>query len=151
MTWQGFERMTPRSRQYISYHWVACSNHSDISDWKSKCRPALIVFTRYLRGIFIHAFELEFCVWFGLCCLMTSGLSMDIRCHVWPYFDKVQIIRSDIRPHIKWAVSQFCVWIRQLVSQSTFSVMYDHTVPFCKSPVQTLREESSQPSQWDVL
>ena len=20
--------------------------------------------------------------WFGLCCLMTSGLSMDIRCHV---------------------------------------------------------------------
>ena len=22
----------------------------------------------------------------GLCCLMTSGLSKDIRCHVWPYF-----------------------------------------------------------------
>ena len=21
-------------------------------------------------------------VWFGLCCLMTSGLSKDIRCHV---------------------------------------------------------------------
>ena len=45
-------------------------------------------------------------VWFGLCCLMTSGLSKDIRCHVWPYFYKqVQISRSDIRPHIKWAVS----------------------------------------------
>ena len=25
-------------------------------------------------------------VWFGLCCLMTPGLSKDIRCHVWPYF-----------------------------------------------------------------
>ena len=27
-------------------------------------------------------------VWFGLvwCCLMTSGLSRDIQCHVWPYF-----------------------------------------------------------------
>ena len=24
--------------------------------------------------------------WFGLCCLMTPGLSKDIRCHVWPYF-----------------------------------------------------------------
>ena len=23
--------------------------------------------------------------WFGLCCLMTPGLSKDIRCHVWPY------------------------------------------------------------------
>ena len=21
-------------------------------------------------------------IWFGLCCLMTSGLSKDIRCHV---------------------------------------------------------------------
>ena len=27
-------------------------------------------------------------VWVGLvlCCLMTPGLSKDIRCHVWPYF-----------------------------------------------------------------
>ena len=25
-------------------------------------------------------------VWFGLCCLMTPGLSKDIQCHVWPYF-----------------------------------------------------------------
>ena len=24
-------------------------------------------------------------VWFGLCCLMTPGLSNYIRCHVWPY------------------------------------------------------------------
>ena len=43
-------------------------------------------------------------VWFGLCCLMTSGLSKDIRCHVWPYFF-INKCRSDIRPHIKWAVS----------------------------------------------
>ena len=48
-------------------------------------------------------------VWFGLCCLMTPGLSKDIRCHVWPidhtFYKQVQISRSDIRPHIKWAVS----------------------------------------------
>ena len=25
----------------------------------------------------------------GLCCLMTPGLSMDIQCHVWPYFSKL--------------------------------------------------------------
>ena len=38
-------------------------------------------------------------LWFGLvlCCLMTPGLSKDIRCHVWPYFFN--------RPHMKWAVS----------------------------------------------
>ena len=34
----------------------------------------------------------------GWGCLMTSGLSKDFWCHVWPYF-------SDIRPHITWAVS----------------------------------------------
>ena len=30
-------------------------------------------------------------VWFGLCCLMTPGLSKDIpiRCYVWPYFSKL--------------------------------------------------------------
>ena len=38
-----------------------------------------------------------------LCCLMTPGLSKDIRCHVWPYF--LSTCKSDIRPHIKWAVS----------------------------------------------
>ena len=38
--------------------------------------------------------------------LMTPGLSKDIRCHVWPYVSiNLQISRSDIRPHIKWAVS----------------------------------------------
>ena len=37
---------------------------------------------------------------------MTHGLSKDIRCHVWPnLFLNLQIIRSDIRPHIKWVVS----------------------------------------------
>ena len=25
-------------------------------------------------------------VWLYLCCIMTPGLSMDIQCHVWPYF-----------------------------------------------------------------
>ena len=44
---------------------------------------------------------------FVLCCLVTPGLSKDILCHVGPYFlyKQVQISRSDIRPHIKWAVS----------------------------------------------
>ena len=30
-------------------------------------------------------------VWFDLCCVMTPGLSKDIRCHVWPYFSKLAI------------------------------------------------------------
>ena len=45
-------------------------------------------------------------VWFGLCCLMTPGLSQDIQCHGWPYFFlNLQFTRSDIWPHIKLAVS----------------------------------------------
>ena len=32
-TRQGFELMTSRSRQYISCHWDACSNHPTISDY----------------------------------------------------------------------------------------------------------------------
>ena len=46
-------------------------------------------------------------VWFGLvwCCLMAPDLSKDICCRVWPTFSELQITRSDIRPHIKWAVS----------------------------------------------
>ena len=48
-------------------------------------------------------------VWVGLGCLMTPGLSKDILCHVRYMCDytflNMQIIRSDIRPHIKWAVS----------------------------------------------
>ena len=38
---------------------------------------------------------------------MTPGLSKDILSHVWLYFfyKQVQISRSDIRSHIKWAVS----------------------------------------------
>ena len=31
-----------------------------------------VIFIPYLKGL----------VWFGLCCLMTPGLSKDIRCHV---------------------------------------------------------------------
>ena len=27
--------------------------------------------------------------WVDLACLMTSGLSKDIRCHVWPYCSKL--------------------------------------------------------------
>ena len=42
----------------------------------------------------------------GLWCLMTPGLSTDIRCLVWPYILlNLQVTRSDISQHIKWAVS----------------------------------------------
>ena len=44
-------------------------------------------------------------VWSGLCCLMTPGLSKDIRCHVGPVSINLQITRSDIRSHRKWTVS----------------------------------------------
>ena len=37
----GFELMTSRSWQYISYHWEACSNHLAISDLKMKCTATL--------------------------------------------------------------------------------------------------------------
>ena len=37
---------------------------------------------------------------------MTPGLSKDIRCHALPYFFfNLKTARSDISPHIKWAVS----------------------------------------------
>ena len=43
----------------------------------------------------------------GGCCLMTPGLRKDIRCHCMTilFFLNLEITRSDIRPHIKWAVS----------------------------------------------
>ena len=42
----------------------------------------------------------------SICCVMTPGLGKDIRCHVWPYsFLCLHITRSDIRLHLKWAVS----------------------------------------------
>ena len=45
-------------------------------------------------------------VGFGLCCLMTPGLSKGIWCHVLSsLFLNLQVTRSDVRPHIKWAVN----------------------------------------------
>ena len=46
-------------------------------------------------------------VWVGLCCLMTSGLSkgQSVSCMTILFFLNLQHTRSDIRPHIKWAVS----------------------------------------------
>ena len=62
-------------------------------------RPAVI-------SLHVRPASLFVCL-FVLCCLVTPGLSKDILCHVGPYFfyKQVQISRSDIRPHIKWAVS----------------------------------------------
>ena len=34
----------------------------------------------------VHFHRNWFGFWFGLCCLMTPGLSKDIRCHVWLHF-----------------------------------------------------------------
>ena len=46
------------------------------------------------------------CADVSLCCLMTPGLSKDIWCHARPYsFLCMQITRSGIRQHVKWAVS----------------------------------------------
>ena len=44
--------------------------------------------------------------WFGLCCLMTPGLSKDNRCHVWSYFFS-KLANHQIRHqiwHKNWAV-----------------------------------------------
>ena len=41
----------------------------------------------------------------GLCCLMTPGLSKDIQCRTTILFLNLQITRSNIRPHTRWAVS----------------------------------------------
>ena len=55
-------------------------------------------------------YEIEGLVWFGLCCLMTPGLSK-VNIHTFgvmydhTFYKQVQIRRSDMRPHIKWAVS----------------------------------------------
>ena len=44
-------------------------------------------------------------VWALYCCSWQLGLSKDIWCHVGSYsFVYLQITKSDIRPHVKWAV-----------------------------------------------
>ena len=41
----------------------------------------------------------------GLCCLMTPGLSKDIRCHVWPCFFYTCKSPDQTSGHTSWAVS----------------------------------------------
>ena len=41
----------------------------------------------------------------GLCCLMTPGLRTFSVMYDHTFYKQVQISRSDIRPHTKWAVS----------------------------------------------
>ena len=58
--------------------------------------------------------------WFGLCCLMTPGLSKDIRCHVWPYFFKLE--NSQIRHHPTHKMGcqpGVCIWSLEV----TYSLM----------------------------
>ena len=52
-----------------------CDENMSVSEWgvgtvNSSHTPGISVVTS--QGL----------VWFGLCCLMTPGLSKDIRCHV---------------------------------------------------------------------
>ena len=59
------------------------------------------------KDLVLNVWSPQMSSWFtrvglGLCCLMTPGLSKDIRVHTFP---NLQFTRSDIRPHIKWAVS----------------------------------------------
>ena len=44
-------------------------------------------------------------VWIWVCCLMTPGLSKDIRCRMTILFLNMQIARLDTRPNVKCAVS----------------------------------------------
>ena len=49
-----------------------------------------------------------------LCCLMTPGLSKDIRCHVWPYFFK--LANTQIRHQVTHEVGcqpGICIWSLQ--------------------------------------
>ena len=44
------------------------------------------------------------------CCSMMPGLSKDIQCHEWAYSVRsLQIIKSSIRPQVKWAVNLMIV------------------------------------------
>ena len=49
----------------------------------------------------------------AFCCLMASGLSKDIRCHVWPCS-----LTADIRPNVKW----LSAWWLQIATKSTWRV-----------------------------
>ena len=81
--------------------WVLCLR-------KFYCiRVHIRIMTKYETFIYRIAYSWYKDLGLGLCCLMTPGLSKDIRCHVRMtiLFLNLQITRSDIRPHIKWAVS----------------------------------------------
>ena len=53
-----------------------------------------------------HMVPVQDAFWVGLCCLMTSGLSKGIRCHVWPYFFTNKCKSADqTSGHTKSAVS----------------------------------------------
>ena len=54
----------------------------------------------------------------GLGSLMPRCLSKDFRCHVWPYFSKFAIMKSNIRPHMKWTVILEITWLWSLESSS---------------------------------
>ena len=70
-----------------------------------------------IRVLFHHMSMSYGLVWFGLCCLMTPGLSKDIRCHVWPYFFKT--CKCQIRhqaTHKMGCQPGVCIWSLQYSS-----------------------------------
>ena len=80
--------------------WILCRSENKICEWEKWRRIKVIS----LYSFMFHCLENKFgLVW---CCLMTPGLSITFGVmfdHT--FFLKSQITRSDIRPHIKWAVS----------------------------------------------
>ena len=48
----------------------------------------LLILQYHKHNMLFITKKVQWTVWFGLC-LMTPGLSKDIRCHEWPYFSKL--------------------------------------------------------------
>ena len=75
-------------------HWASMSGHVDVVEILLEAGASVDCHDRL----------------YGFTPLMLAARQVkrfqDIRCHVWPdSFNCLQITRSDIRPHVKWAVS----------------------------------------------
>ena len=71
-------------------------------------------------------------MWFGLCCLVTPGLSKTSCMTI--LFLNLQITISDIRPHIKWAVSL-------VIAYGQFTLLGGFCVGMYGLTLSPLREE----------
>ena len=91
-------------------------------------------------------------VWFGLCCLMTPGLSKDIGVmYDHTFYKQVQISRSDIRPHIKWAVSLVILhMITSIFLQALFGYIWVNILTFSPREGQFNGERMVMLRRWPV-